>query len=1149
LHQDLANLLNLKKLKNMPSIQNYYWKSILGMLIAWGVLIPEAKFVLADIVPDNTLRVQSKTDIQNNITNITGGTQAGNNLFHSFQEFSVPSDGTAFFDNPSNIKNIINRITGNSISNIDGLLKANGNANLFLINPNGIVFGENARLEIGGSFFATSADSMNFSDGSTFSAKNPQESPLLTVNVPLGLQYGNGGDIKSQGSNLQVNSGKTLALLGGNLTIDKGELIAESGRIELGGLTQSGTVTLNTDANSDNFSLNYPVGIQRGDLSIKGAVARVAADGGGSISVNARNIGISEVGVLVGGFKEGLGEVDAFAGDINVNATDDITLSKGSVIATFINPEAAGNAGNINIQAGSLNLLTGSQLFSSTAGRGNSGNINVYVRNSIVFDSADYTQTTSGIISSVADGGVGNGGDVTLDAESVSINNGAQLNVSTNNQGNAGNVTINARDTLSVDGANLGASGILNSVGEKGRGQGGDISITTGSLLVTNGAQLNVSTNNQGNAGDVTINARDTVSVDGSNLGASGILTSVGEKGRGQGGDISITTGSLLVTNGAQLNALSKNQGSAGNVNINAGERIVLSGENRDNGAASAVFTTVDETGDGSGGNINILTDSLSITEGAGLYTLTNGKGSAGDIFIEAAGNILLDGTNNQGGVSGLYTSVTPTAEGNAGQINILTGSLTITSGAALNTLTKGKGSAGNVYINARDTVSFDGTNENGGASGIFTTVDEKAVGDGGDIEIETDSLSVTKGAGLFTLTKSQGNGGNVIINARDTVSFDGINQNSGSSGIFSSVDRTENSVGVGKGGNISITTNTFSLSNGGGLYALTRGEGSAGNISVNARKQTLLDGVNSLTGGPSGIYSTVEPQGVGDGKEISITTEKLSVANGATLSSTSQGNGAAGDIRVDANSILLNRGIFSSDTVREEGNINLRSTDLILRNDSKIRTNATGVNVVGGNININTGVLAGFENSDITANSFDFRGGNVIINAEGLFGIQFRDIASVLSDITATGANSELNGNVEIITPDIDPNNGLIELPVNLVDASNQISNACTPGGSQFQNEFVVTGRGGLPMNPTEPLQDSNTLSAWVKLKPQSDNSAFTIIKPSTTVANSNKKKKRNQIVEATGWIVDKDGNIEFVAQANPQSTKQIPASCAVSK
>ena len=411
----------------------------------------------------------------------------------------------------------------------------------------------------------------------------------------------------------------------------------------------------------------------------------------------------------------------------------------------------------------------------------------------------------------------------------------------------------------------------------------------------------------------------------------------------------------------------------------------------------------------------------------------------------------------------------------------------------------------------------------------------------------------MTRGAGLFTLTKSQGNGGNVSINARDTVSFDGINLNSGSSGIFSSVDRTENSVGVGKGGNINITTNTFSLSNGGGLYALTRGEGSAGNISINARKQTFVDGVNSLTGGPSGIYSTVEPQGVGDGKEISIVTEKLSVANGAVLSSTSQGNGAAGDITVDANSILLNRGTFSSDTVQEEGNINLRSTDLILRNDSKIGTNATGENVIGGNINIDTGVLAGFENSDITANSIDFRGGNVIINAEGLFGIQFRDITSALSDITATGANSELNGNVEIITPDIDPSRGLIELPENLVDASNQISNACTPRDSQFQNEFLITGRGGLPMNPTEPLQEANTLETWVRLKPQTQNSASRIIKPSTKVENSNnnKVKQKKQIVEATGWIVDQDGNIEFVAQANQVNPhrKQTPVSCAVSR
>lgn len=1066
----------------MLSISDYYRKLVFGVFAMWGVLA-QANFVLADIIPDSTLPIQSNVDTQNNITTISGGTQAGNNLLHSFQQFSVPLGSTAFFNNSPNIENIISRVTGNSISNIEGLIKANRSANLFLINPSGFIFSSNAKLEIGGSFFATTANGIKFANGAEFSTTSTNSAPLLTIGVPIGLQYGtNSGNIQLQESNLQVNSGKTLALAGGNITMDKGQLLAEGGRIELGGLKGAGIVTLNTDATGNIFSLNYPTGVERGDLSIASTLARVSSDGGGSISVNTRNLDISKGGILGAGFKAELGRVGAVAGDVNVDVTDNTTLSGGSAIATVVNSKATGNAGNINLKTGTLNLLTGSQLFSSTAGLGNGGNINVNVGSEAVFDSAGLAATASGIINSVDETGVGKGGNVTLDA---------------------------------------------------------------GSVIISNGAQLNLLTNGQGNAGNITIDARDTVSVDGSNAAASGILTSVGDKGIGQGGDIRITTGLLSVTNGAQLNAVSNNQGSAGNVTIKALQRVKLDGENQKNRpATSAILTTIDKTGVGSGGKINISTGSLTITKGAGLYTLTNGKGNSGDITVEANGDIFIDGANSQGGASGLYTSVTSNGVGNAGQIKISTRSLTITGGAALNTLTKGQGSAGDVFINASNTISFDGISKNGGASGIYTTVDNKAVGDGGNINIETGSLSITGGSGLFMLTKSQGNGGNVNINARNTVALDGINQN-GSSGIFSSVERTENSLGVGKGGDIKITANSVSLSKGAGLYAVTKGEGDAGNINIYGREQISLDGISSLTGGASGIFSTVEPQGIGNGKEIQIATRKFSVTNGAIVSSTSKGNGAAGNIIVDADSIRLNRGILISDTVKEEGNINLRSTDLVLRNRSQISTNATGKNVIGGNININTGVLAGFENSNITANSFDFRGGNVQINTQGIYGIQFRDIASTsASNITATGANSELNGNVEITTPDVDPTSSLIELPTNLVDASNQISNACTPGTRQFDNTFTATGRSGLPISPIEPLQDQSISSAWVRFnETKPENSTTTRLNQRSLVAAA------PAIVEASDWVVDKSGNIELVAPASQTPQQMHSVSCHVSK
>ncbi|MCJ8282701.1 MAG: S-layer family protein [Rivularia sp. ALOHA_DT_140] len=175
------------------------------------------------------------------------------------------------------------------------------------------------------------------------------------------------------------------------------------------------------------------------------------------------------------------------------------------------------------------------------------------------------------------------------------------------------------------------------------------------------------------------------------------------------------------------------------------------------------------------------------------------------------------------------------------------------------------------------------------------------------------------------------------------------------------------------------------------------------------------------------------------------------------------------------------------------------------------------------------------------------------IKNTAGIYGIQSRKEPSFnTSDITVKGATPDLEGNIQINPPELDPSRGLIELPVDVVDASNQISNACGPGGSQFENEFVITGRGGLPMSPFKPLEDTSTVSPeWVKLKPQLRAKINRAIKAPliTNSSSENKTKKRKRIVEATGWIVDKDGNIEFTARANqinPQTTSPIPPSCS---
>ncbi len=188
------------------------------------LLAPLDRSAQAQITPDSTLPTivnsSSGLDYQ-----ITGGSQAGGNLFHSFEQFSIPTGGSGFFDNALTIQNIIGRVTGGLPSDIDGLLRANGTANLFLLNPSGIHFGPNAALNLGGSFFASTASSLKFADGTEFSTVNPQPTPLLTVSVPLGPQLHTipPGSTLSNRGNLRVPG--DLSLVADRLDL-QGQLVA-----------------------------------------------------------------------------------------------------------------------------------------------------------------------------------------------------------------------------------------------------------------------------------------------------------------------------------------------------------------------------------------------------------------------------------------------------------------------------------------------------------------------------------------------------------------------------------------------------------------------------------------------------------------------------------------------------------------------------------------------------------------------------------------------------------------------------------------------------------------------------------------------------------------------------------------------------------
>jgi filamentous hemagglutinin family protein len=701
----------------MQQLASRLWVASSIVLSCLATLTPAR----AQIVPDNTLPVNSSVTPGCTVCRIDGGTLRGTNLFHSFSEFSVPRGGEAFFNNGLQIQNILTRVTGSSVSNIDGRLRANGTANLFLLNPNGIIFGQNATLNLGGSFIASTASSLVFADGTVFSAKpHTSTPPLLTISVPLGLQFGgNPGKILVQGNGqgikftfdlftsdlpdlidtnfgLRVPSNQTLAIVGGDMSLEGATLKTAGGRIELGSVAGSGFVSLTPIAKG--WALGYQ----------------------------------------------------------GVSAFGDIQLSQQAAV------DASGlGGGDIAIWGRHMSLTSGSQIETSTLGTQPGGTLAVNATDVVeLIGTSTDGRFPSLLAASVYRGAKGAGGELSIDTGRLIVRDGAAVITGTLGEGPSGNLRVNATESVEV----IGTSALLTaSVFPGAKGAGGELSIDTGRLIVRDGAVVATGTLGEGSSGNLRVNATQSVELVGTSSdgkASSALTTSVFPGAKGAGGELSIDTGRLIVRDGAVVATATFGEGQAGNLRVNATQSVELVGRSSDGRAANGLFTSVQPGAKGAGGELSIDTGRLIVRDGATVTTSTLGEGPSGNLRVNATESVEVTGRSPDGFPS-LLTGRTRTAF-NGGTLRVETGRLVVGDGAQITVSSTSSGQAGTLELKA-DSILLDNQ----------ASLQANTTGGGGNISLTTPLLLLRRGSNITT--NAQGNniqGGNITIDTDNLVAI-----------------------------------------------------------------------------------------------------------------------------------------------------------------------------------------------------------------------------------------------------------------------------------------------------------------------------------------------------------------------------------------
>ncbi|MEB3356785.1 MAG: S-layer family protein [Synechococcales bacterium] len=721
-----------------------------GAIAPLSLLLTDGAMAQRRPIADRTLgrestRIVPDVEIRGVLSDrIEGGARRGANLFHSFQEFNIEAGRGAYFTSPAGVETILSRVTGVGRSEIFGQLGVLGEANLFLMNPYGILFGRHARLDVNASFVATTANRIQLGNRGFFSASAPDSSNLLRVS-PAALWFNhdfNGAIVNRSRSpssdgrrntlsgfpGLRVPSQQTLALIGGQLRLTGGNLTTFGGDIHLGGVA-GGVVAMSQ--RGDRWTFNYG-GVERlGNIHLTDNAAQEAT--------------VVEAGVNGGG-------------SIHVQAHD-LVIRNGARLST--RPTRDGlEGGDITIQAADSVLLSGITVFSE-----------------------DFA-LPGGVFTSSAGGGT-DAGDITIQTQRLRIQNGAAISSAAFAAGkNGGNTTIDAAETVDIIGVGVGGEQLFNSVigaGTFGGDTGGDVTINTRHLTVRDGASIVIADINGLQGGRLLINARESVVLSGrsgpiefafgvteipSGFYADTLSQADRPPGVQEAGSIEINTRRLLVSDGAFISVSTWGRGQGGNLIVNASESVEIRDFNQDQGESSDRFISglyAQSFGSGTSGSLEINSPRLDIRNGGRVTVASSNFDQAGisiETLIQLFNAFLPDLCLN------CLIDPDSIGTGNAGNLTVNADVVQINNQSQI-TAAASAGEGGNILLRGLQTQPLDLLllRQNSQISTTAGTL--QAGGNGGDISIDSDFIvSAPLENSDIIANAFDGQGGNIRITA-----------------------------------------------------------------------------------------------------------------------------------------------------------------------------------------------------------------------------------------------------------------------------------------------------------------------------------------------------------------------------------------------